>query len=571
MLAIVVLVGVNVYFLFSNNFDLWYAVTGLFMLVGLIWLWVYHSKIREKIDRAKGLLAINKRYLARISGDWTSFGDIGEEFINRDHPYSGDLDIVGQKSLFQYLNTTHTWHGRQIFVKSLLEPQFTDDEIYARQNAIAELSGNIDFANEMEYAFSKIGAHDSAKALVDELSDRKIFIKNHIAKLFLKYMPLATVIAIGAAVLFGVERTFFIVFPLIVIQAIIWIIAMLKTQPYLRGIVSLPYKLRAYSKAIDIITTTKLDSDKLVEAQQTLGISEFSATRAMKDLAKISEKVNVRSNAIVWFVANVILLWDIECAIELERWKSKYADKVSEWFVALGEFESLLSFSVLPNICENTCLPTISDEKAIMAQRMGHPLIHADIRVNNGVNCLNNIFIISGSNMSGKTTFMRTIGINLVLARAGSFVCAENMRFSPLEIMTSMRIADDLSEGISTFYAELCRIKGIIELAKHSRDNMIFLIDEIFRGTNSVDRLSGAKTVISRLESLGATGIITTHDLELCDIADNHVRIENYSFSEEYHNGEIHFDYKLKRGKSITTNAEYLMRMVGIGGNEDNK
>jgi DNA mismatch repair ATPase MutS len=197
------------------------------------------------------------------------------------------------------------------------------------------------------------------------------------------------------------------------------------------------------------------------------------------------------------------------------------------------------------------------------AQELGHPLIPNDMRVNNDTACKNNIFIISGSNMSGKTTFLRTVGINLVLAHAGSFVCAKQMSFYVTQIMTSMRIVDDLNEGISTFYAEIKRIKGIIELAGKEL-GMFFLIDEIFRGTNSVDRLNGAKTVLSKLDKIGALGIITTHDLDLCEMVNSYSRIKNFSFSEDYRNNQIYFDYKLKVGKSTTTNAKYLMEMVGI-------
>jgi DNA mismatch repair ATPase MutS len=241
----------------------------------------------------------------------------------------------------------------------------------------------------------------------------------------------------------------------------------------------------------------------------------------------------------------------------------KYSHIAESWFLALGEFESLLCFSNLPNVCGNTCLPDLTTGKIISAKEMGHPLIPNASRVNNDVSCNNNIFIVSGSNMSGKTTFLRTVGINLVLCRAGSFVCSKQMRFSAMEIMTSMRIVDDLNEGVSTFYAELKRIKAIIEFSKQTPD-MIFLIDEIFKGTNSVDRLIGAKTVLSKLNEMGAIGIITTHDLDLCDIVSQYPRQKNYSFSEYYHDDEIHFDYKIKPGKSTTTNAKYLMKMIGI-------
>ncbi len=222
-----------------------------------------------------------------------------------------------------------------------------------------------------------------------------------------------------------------------------------------------------------------------------------------------------------------------------------------------------MSLAVLIHIDENVTLPTINPRGAkIEAQELGHPLINRDVRVNNDLSMKENIFIITGSNMSGKTTFLRTIGINLVLAYVGAPVFSKKMECSLLDIYTSMRITDDLKNGISTFYGELIRIKEIIEGGKNNK-NMIFLIDEIFRGTNSKDRITGAEAVIKNLSKAGVIGALTTHDLELCSLSE-HSGIKNYHFSEYYKENKIYFDYKLKVGRSNTTNAKYLMRIVGI-------
>jgi len=194
---------------------------------------------------------------------------------------------------------------------------------------------------------------------------------------------------------------------------------------------------------------------------------------------------------------------------------------------------------------------------------LGHPLLNNQNRVCNDLELNNSILIISGSNMSGKTTFMRTVGINMILANTGGYVCAERMTFSMMKVMTSMRIADVLTEGISTFHAELKRIKEIIDAAQVN-ENFLFLIDEIFRGTNSVDRLKGSEGVLQKLYTLGVCGIITTHDLEVCKLESTYQRIQNYCFYERYTNGEIFFDYKMKKGVSKTTNAQYLLKKVGI-------
>jgi DNA mismatch repair ATPase MutS len=294
-----------------------------------------------------------------------------------------------------------------------------------------------------------------------------------------------------------------------------------------------------------------------------LVISDVSAAQAIKELSKITDRASVRSNPIVYFVLNTLLLWDFECAFLFEDWKRKYAPQCEKWFLALGELESLSCFATLRNVCDHTCYPRMLACRGVEAEALGHPLIPNTVRVTNPLRLQNNILIISGSNMSGKTTYLRTAGINLVLARAGGPVCAKDMVFSDLHIFTSMRVTDDLNDGISTFYAELKRIKKILDAAKSNR-NTVFLIDEIFRGTNSVDRLSGARTVITKLSQIGVSGMITTHDLELCDLQEDVPEIQNYSFSEYYENGHIFYDYKMRPGKSKTTNAKYLMELLEI-------
>lgn len=556
--------AISLYYTFTKDFP-----TELLLLCGItfilfIFLWFYQSKIRGKIHYFNGIIEINKRHLDRLSGEWCEFKDIGEELIDNEHPYSSDLDVVGEKSLFQFINRTHTWHGRQTFANDLLYSNYSETELYKRQEAILELSKNIEFTNHMEYHFSQIGVDDSTPKLIDDLKDKKLFMNNKMLKFILKYVPPFTFIFILYTLFFQLEKLYLTSVTILMIQTILWAIGVLKTNQYLSIISNLPYKLGSYSTIIDNVKKKDFSSKKLNEIQTQMSTSDLSASQAMKELDKIIDKISFRNNVIIYFIINALLLWDYECAFMLEEWKKKYAHLSEKWFLTLGEFESLLSFSTLNNVCVNTCLPSVANESnTINAQELGHPLLSNESRINNNLKLGNNIFIVSGSNMSGKTTFLRTVGINLVLARTGSFVCAKQMTFSSLKIITSMRITDDLNEGISTFYAELKRIKTIIEMAK-KEPNMIFLIDEIFKGTNSVDRLSGAKTVISKLNELQVIGIITTHDLELCDLENYYSRIKNYNFQEYYKDNKIYFDYKIKPGKSSTTNAKYLMKMVGI-------
>jgi len=559
----VLFVALLIYLVFADNTNIIVLSASGVIAGALVIFWISHEKLKEKIKYSKGMIQINWRHLDRISGNWSGFADIGSEFVNHDHPYASDLDIVGKKSIFQFLNTTHTWHGRQKFANDLLNPNYTDDEIKERQAAITELSEAVLFSNYIEYKYAQIGVHAGAKFIAKRLENMTLFMKGHLLKLLIIYAPLAVLFLAGFTFLTGITFLYPVVAVLVICQLLVWMLSLFKTANYLEDVSHLSYNLDEYSEVVHELQNRNFKSEKLKEIQKRLINSEASAALAIKELGRISSRANLRRNTIAWFLLNITLLWDLTTAIRFEAWKQKYAHHAESWFISLGEFESLLSFSHLPNVCDETCIPSLVDNKTVCAKNLGHPLITNEKRVSNDVDCQNNIFIISGSNMSGKTTFMRTVGVNLILARAGSFVCAKEMKFSQLNIMTSMRIADNLSEGISTFYAELKRIKGIIEMAR-KEPQMMFLIDEIFRGTNSVDRLVGAKTVLEKLDELGVIGIITTHDLELCDIANDYSRIKNYSFSERYTKKEIHFDYRMEEGVSTTTNAKYLMKMMDI-------
>ena len=527
-------------------------------------LWVYHAKVGEKVGCCKGVIAACQKYLDRIAGNWTDFSDTGGEFIDPEHPYACDLDIVGKKSLFQLLNVTNTPHGRQAFARDLLSARCDKDGLERRQEAVAELAEDIGFAADMQYRTSLIGIDSGAGEIVRQLKEKKTYIRSKFLRLCLTVFPVANVLFLIGVLALRTKNLYLPAVTLIFLQSLVWIAGMMKNAAFLGTIDRVPGRLDRYGGALKLLQGRAFRSRKLLELKARLTASGHSAAKAIRDLDGITKKLSARHNWLVYILLNIFLLWDYECCFMLSDWLEKYADEAESWFLALGEFESLLSLSVLPNVCAGVCLPEIADGGSrFRAEQMGHPLIANTARVCNSVEFGSNILIVSGSNMSGKTTFLRTVGINIVLANAGGFVCAEKLSLSLFSVMTSMRIADDLNEGVSTFYAELRRIKKIIDAAQNGV-KLLFLIDEIFRGTNSVDRFYGAETVLFKLHGLGAAGIITTHDLELCGLADRYARIRNYSFSEHYGGGRILFDYRLREGKSQTTNAKYLMEMLGI-------
>lgn len=558
----VIVFAFSIYLFFRIGLVLNTILFSIIIFIILIILWIYHSMISEKVNYHKGIISINKKQLDRIAYNWESFKDIGEEFIDENHPYSKDLDIVGKKSLFQFINSTNTYYGRQVFANDLLKPKYDEAEISSREEAILELSKNIEFSNKIQYFLQKVKPTSEILDLVNELKTDKRFIESKVIKFIFKYLPIVTVSFAILVLVFDLKDLYYALSIIEFIQCLIWVLGVKKISTYLGSVTAMPYKLDAYNKAIDIIESENFESKRLKEIKAALCSSDLSASKAIKDLDRIVNKINSRSNEVLYFVLNIVLWWDYNCCIMLQEWKEKYSNISEEWFLKIGELESLISFANLPNACDNMVIPNHTDDKnTIVAKEIGHPLIPNKKRVNNNISVNDNILIISGSNMSGKTTFLRTIGINLVLAQAGSLVCANKMTFSIMEILTSMRISDDLNEGVSTFYAELKRIKAIIDEANKNK-RILFLIDEIFRGTNSIDRLYGAKTVINKLNNLKVIGMVSTHDLELCELANS--RIKNYSFSEHYKNNEILFDYKIKEGKSQTTNAKHLMSMLGI-------
>ncbi|MBY6876170.1 MutS-related protein [Clostridium botulinum] len=583
--------------LYSKYLGLSVLMTGIFIV-----LIIKHSNIKDKLKFSKEMININKRYIHRINGQWIGFQDKGEEFISEDHPYSGDLDIVGKESLFQLINTTNTKDGRDNLAKLLLEPNKEKDNIILNQKAIEELGERLDFCQNLEYTTGKYKEKlKSTEKLMGYINENGVLIKNKIIKSILYIIPLITVPVSVGIIILRLRNLYILVGILGIIQCLIWMLKVLKINNILQSIDKLKYNFQTYSKVLKLIQREEVKCEKLKSIKELLFNEKENSIKAIKELNIISEKVNLRygGNGILYIVLNILFLWDYQCVFSLETWKFKYGNKIEKWLNGIGEIESLASLAVLTHINDKIFFPNIydsngktslnkntqfnsldkgnlkseegsylnlksqhSEDLKIECKNIGHPLINMKDRVCNDLTMKNNILLITGSNMSGKTTFLRTLGINLVLAYSGAPVCAKEMNSSLMDIYTSMRITDDLKGGISTFYRELIKIKYIINHSKN-KIPMIFLIDEIFRGTNSKDRYIGAKNVLLNLNKSWIIGALTTHDLELCAL-DKDERIKNYHFSEYYKNNKIYFDYKIKEGQSTTTNAKYLMNMVGI-------
>lgn len=558
-----VLIIVFIFLLFRNLNAILIFLSIVFTQL-LILLSIVQIKSEKKLEDAKIKLKINEDYLARIDGTWGSFEDVGEEFIDKGHKYSDDLDIFGENSLFQYLNITKTSHGRQKFAKDLTDSNFVSEEIKGRQKAVWELSPSKNFTSDFQLHGSKIRFKGEIKELISILKGSERARDMPSIYSYLIVLPVFSTVFMLVTFFMQLSEFYLYATVLLAIHIAAWVFCSFKFPGSLGKIAGGGYRIGEYSQLFNMVERRGFDSPTLKSIKSKIKSDNgIVASEAIKKLDRIIMLIDLRRSGIMLFLLNIFFLWDFYCLYLLRSWQAEYQDYVEGWFEALGDLESLLCFANLGLVDSNSCIPVIAHVNSFEAKNLGHPLIYAEKRINNDVKLDDEIFIISGSNMSGKTTFLRTVGINMVLGLAGGFVCASEFKMPNIGISTSMRVSDDLSEGVSTFYAELKRIKGIIDDCKGK--TTLFLIDEMFRGTNSKDRLEGAQTVIKSLDSEGSVGLVTTHDLALCNLEDDYTRVKNYSFSEKYEKDEIVFDYKLNYGKSDSTNAKFLMNKLGIG------
>jgi DNA mismatch repair ATPase MutS len=447
----------------------------------------------------------------------------------------------------------------------LEEPEIDIEKIKIRQNIIRELARENDFSQRIqcEGILAK-GSGIDPSSLMQYAKDPKCLFDKKWTKVSLRLIAGMTIMSI-IAILLNINIPMYVPVLFILAQMCITLLGYLKTSSILNMIQQFKNNIKAYEKIIIIIEETEFDNLNLTQLKQTLIVNKNSASAVMKKLDYIAEAIDMRYNFISYIILNFLLLWDYHCVFALEEWKKKYGSEIEKWFYTIGYFEALSSLSMIARLNPQWNYPIfIEDGTLFSGKEVGHPLIQKEQRISNDIDMNNEICVITGSNMSGKTTMLRTIGINLVLAYAGAPICGNTLKCSMMDIFTSMRINDDLGNGISTFYAELLRIKMMIDHLNKKR-KMIFLIDEIFRGTNSKDRITGAISVLNNLNKPWVIGLISTHDFELCNLADDpQLKATNYHFTETYANDEILFDYKMRPGRCNSTNAKYLMKMVGI-------
>lgn len=533
-------------------------------LVLFLYLLRKHTFVFNKKKYFENLAKINTDEIKAIEGDYSSFAD-GEEFIDHNHPFTSDLDIFGESSIFQYINRTTTGMGKTKLAHCFSNPEKNANKIQSKQKAISELSYMIDWRqNFIAKAFSVLENKDEKEQIIEWLNGSKMFDRKRF-KFIIIFVPLLT-FSMFFLYAFNLINVAYLLLYLVVPMVIVGFY--LRRSNKIHNQISRKSQLLSkYATLLSEIETYNFESEVLISHQKTLFDNKHSASFIIKKLSKITNAFDARLNMLVGVILNIFLLWDLLQIYRLETWQKKHKRNLPIWFEVIAEFDAFNSLANSSFNNPNSVFPEISkSDFQIISTDLGHPLIDRNERVDNDfiINDWRQFLIITGANMAGKSTYLRTVGVNLVLAMTGSAVCAKSFKFTPVEIFTSIRTKDSLQKNESYFYAELKRLQMIINRLNNG-EHLFIILDEILKGTNSKDKQEGSKALLKQLINLNSSGIIATHDLALGSLADIYTRnIVNHCFEVEIENEKLIFDYKLKSGISKNLNATFLMKQMGI-------
>jgi hypothetical protein len=533
------------------------SIVALFAIIA-----IGHGRLINSRDRARSAVAFYQRGLARLNFEWPGAGDTGDRFQPHHHLYAADLDLFGQGSLFQLLATCRTEGGRATLARWMLCPA-SPQETLARQEAVRELTPDLDLREQLAVE------GDDMRAAVDPAPLRAWAVMPRGlpgpgVESLVRALPLLAIAALIWRDAGGPIAAF------LIIQSLAGLIA-LALRPKVREVID---AVDAASRDLNVfvgvarIMEKRTDSSaRLAALREALTSSSGSASSSIARLAQWVALLNSRSNVLFAPLA-ALLLWATQCAFFIERWRGRHGRDVPAWLDALAEFDALCAMAGFAAEHPDYVFPVLTQPPShLEAVDLGHPLMRAD-SVTNSVSLgasSPSLLIVSGSNMSGKSTFLRAIGINVVLAQMGAPVRASAFRLSSLAVGASIRVLDSLQEGHSRFYAEILRLKHIVDLARDSNGAALFLLDEVLSGTNSHDRRQGAEGLLRGLIGFGAIGLATTHDLALGDIAAEwSPQAANVHFADKFDGGSLEFDYKLRPGPVKTSNAIALMQSIGL-------
>ncbi|MFZ5893892.1 MAG: MutS-related protein [Myxococcota bacterium] len=555
------------------------ALTGslaLALLVAFAVLVVIHGKVLEALDLAERWVDVNRDAQNRLAHDWPSVLDNGEGLAAKDHLYAGDLDLFGRGSLFQRLSVARTRFGRERLAELLLNAA-THEDILRRQACVKALTSELDLRQRFEaHALGVTGtrrprdgdkrvrvAPNPAPLLAWAESEASL-LSDVISVWGARLLPPLTLTALIATIYFGVSALFLV--GLLVLQVLVIVRSLRETNRVFSAVSSTEGAFLRYGTLLEIIERLDSSDALLRELQARLKTQAGAPSHAMARFRRLVGWFDLRHNGLVHPLINLFLLWDLNCALALERWQKQTGKQLRDWFDVIGWFEALSSLASFAADEPGVSYPEITQEVCFEADALAHPLLVAEKRVANPVSlkAAGNALLVTGSNMSGKSTLLRSMGVATVLALAGAPITARRLRLSRLTVATSIQVADSLEQGVSHFYAEISKLKRVVDTAKNEGP-VLFLLDEILHGTNSRERQLGARWVLAEMIRNGAIGAISTHDQELCNLPPELMQnVELVHLRESVHDGRMTFDFRVYPGPVTSGNALRLMRIVGL-------
>ena len=551
------------YLIFINATFIFLSVAALLAFV----LFTFRDNVlKGKIERCDRLKQICRNEIKSMDGDYSPF-EPGDEYIDPDHSYSYDLDMFGRNSLFNCVNRSVTIFGKNRLADYFRNSFDFKDQIAERQQSVAELSENIGFRQQMQLVFFGQKSVEKDKQEFSEwLASENTLMHNRIFNLIRFILPVITIASIILSIV-GLVVT--------QIPVMMVILQLLIVSRYGRKTISVQALLTSkvgviskYAQFLLLIEKQKFKTPYIVDLKSRLSHDGIETPGTIiRKLSKLLNWIDNNLNIIAAVVLNGLFLFNLHLLVAVEKWKSRYGNDIPRWFAITGEFDALSSLANFAcNHPEYVYPEESKDDYLLDASDLGHPLIPISECVTNSINISgwNQFCIITGANMSGKSTFLRTVGTNYILAMIGAPVFASKFKFFPIRLHSSIRTSDSLSRKESFFYAELKRLKGIISELESGQRTFI-LLDEILKGTNSKDKQAGSIALLEQLIKYESVGLIATHDLILGDLIKSYPKnISNLCFEIQIVNDEMSIDYKLQEGVCQNLNATFLMKKMGI-------
>lgn len=566
LLRLVVFVGAvaGIYLLRDAGAWVWgsVALVGIAVFLGLARV---HDRWFRRKEFADCRERVIRRELALLEYRFEGI-DGGDEFIDPTHDYSFDLDLFGSKSFFAYLNRSATAVGRQALARTMLSPDLTADTIRRRQAAIEELSRRTDLRIDFQSWGACSGESSADSRLLEQLAALPRFGTGRLVHRLILAIP-ALYLVLVVLWLAGAIAGSVIVWPFIALLAVAGVLAkrVTRLQEQLNGALA---SLSHYARLFEMVEQNRFESEWLGQLQRVCVDGHGSVSQRVARLRRLLGNLDQRCNFVGFTVLNGFLLWDLRQLNALNRWLDENREQLPRWLDVLAQFDALCSLATFRYNHPHYVFPRIVlDRRPVMqAEALGHPLIPRDRCVCNDVAPINegSFQVITGANMAGKSTYLRTIGINYLLGCMGAPVCARSMTFTPLPLFTGLRASDSLADNESYFFAELKRLQQIV-VRLRAGEKLFVILDEILRGTNSVDKQTGSLALVRQLVEAGAAGIIATHDLVLGQLAEKLPgQISNYRFEATIEGDELTFTYRLQPGIARNMNACFLMKKMGI-------